>query len=137
MDGYADRDVNESNKQKEYSLWKCAVLYCMAVVVFFIALHVWGNAFDFIDLDQTVEWGILVGLLSLATGIVEEVLAAHRMQDLAVAALERRWREYRQFELETARRKAYNYLARRGFTYEQARAAFDYIAHKEANGGND
>ena len=74
---------------------------------------------------------------ALAAHAVDEVLAAHQVKDLAVAALQRRWREYSQFELETARRKAYNYLARRGFNFEQARAAFDYIAHKETIGGND
>jgi len=74
---------------------------------------------------------------TVATHAADEALSAHQAKDLAVAALQRRWREYRQFELETARRKAYNYLARRGFNFEQARAAFDYIAHKETIGGND
>jgi regulatory protein len=51
---------------------------------------------------------------------------------LAVNALSKRWRRYSQFELEEARRKAYNYLSRKGFSYGTARDAFDRLKqHQE------
>jgi len=73
----------------------------------------------------------------VAADAVDMVLSEYRQEDLAVAALRKRWREYGQFELETARRKAYNYLARRGFSFQQARAAFDCVQQQETNGGDD
>lgn len=45
----------------------------------------------------------------------------------AVAALRDRWSRISQFELETAQRKAYNYLSRRGFGYAASKAAFDQL----------
>ncbi|HOP05857.1 MAG TPA: regulatory protein RecX [candidate division Zixibacteria bacterium] len=45
----------------------------------------------------------------------------------AVSALESRWNRISQFELETAQRKAYNYLSRRGFGYAASKAAFDQL----------
>ena len=47
--------------------------------------------------------------------------------DPAVAALRSRWNRIAQFELETAQRKAYNYLSRRGFGYAASKAAFDLL----------
>jgi len=73
----------------------------------------------------------------IAAYAVDVVLQDYQQNDLAVEALRKRWREYAQFELETARRKAYNYLARRGFSFEQARAAFDCVRQQETNGGDD
>jgi len=64
---------------------------------------------------------------SLADQTVEEVLSGKDESELAVSALENRWAEFSQFELEVARRKSYNYLARRGFGYEAARAAFEQL----------
>ncbi|MEA3297321.1 MAG: regulatory protein RecX [candidate division Zixibacteria bacterium] len=49
----------------------------------------------------------------------------------AIAALEKRWSRFSRFELETARSKAYNYLARRGFSYSDARTAFEQLLDKE------
>ena len=73
----------------------------------------------------------------LAADVAEMTLADHDYEDLALQALRRRWREYVKFDLETARRKAYNYLARRGFTHATARAAFDLLAEEETDGGTD
>jgi len=51
---------------------------------------------------------------------------------LAVNALSKRWRRYSQFELEEARRKAYYYLSRKGFSYGIAKDAFDRLKqHQE------
>jgi SOS response regulatory protein OraA/RecX len=46
---------------------------------------------------------------------------------LARAALDRRWYLWTDFDIETTRKKAYNYLARRGFTYPAAKAAFELM----------
>lgn len=46
---------------------------------------------------------------------------------LARAALDRRWYLWTEFDIETTRKKAYNYLARRGFTYPAAKAAFELM----------
>ncbi len=73
----------------------------------------------------------------LAAEAADMVLSQHDIADLAACALRQRWREFSQFELETARHKAYNYLARRGFTYDASRAAFDTVREEETNGGQD
>ena len=67
----------------------------------------------------------------LAQQTAEQVLEGNDELQLAAAALLQRWREYRQFELEVARRKAYNYLARRGFGYEATKAAFEQIQRRQ------
>ena len=67
---------------------------------------------------------------------IERTLAEHTADillndwdshDMAVTALASRWSRFSQLELETARTRAYNYLSRRGFNYEAARAAFDHL----------
>lgn len=45
----------------------------------------------------------------------------------AVAALQKKWLQYRDLALEEARTKAYNYLSRRGFAYEAAKTAFEQV----------
>ena len=60
----------------------------------------------------------------LAESVAEVLLGDTDELALAEAALGQR-RSLSQFELETARRKAYNYLARRGFGFEAARIAFE------------
>ncbi|HWR83570.1 MAG TPA: regulatory protein RecX [Candidatus Deferrimicrobium sp.] len=55
----------------------------------------------------------------------------------AEAALTKRWRAFAQFDLETSRRKAYSYLARRGFGYEVARAAFEKLRSRQDEVAND
>ena len=64
---------------------------------------------------------------SLAERTVDLVLHDTDEEEIAVRALQKRWSQYRQLELESARRKAYNYLSRRGIGYAAARAAFDKL----------
>jgi regulatory protein len=66
----------------------------------------------------------------LAEQTADAALIAKDEKELATAALAKRWDEYRQFELEVARRKAYNYLARRGFGYEAAKGAFEQLLER-------
>lgn len=73
---------------------------------------------------------------SLAESTAETLLAETDLVTLAVASLEKRWKSFSQFELETARTKSYNYLARRGFGYQAARAAFEELLNR-TNKGND
>jgi len=63
----------------------------------------------------------------LAAQTAETLLSREDDDKLAAAALEQRWSRFSQFELETARTKAYNYLARRGFGYQSAKVAFDQL----------
>ncbi|HKK21888.1 MAG TPA: regulatory protein RecX [candidate division Zixibacteria bacterium] len=66
----------------------------------------------------------------LAESAVEMVLGTRDEEEDAVKALGKRWREFSQFELEVARKKAYTYLARRGFGYDAARKAFDRLTNQ-------
>ena len=74
---------------------------------------------------------------SLAESTAETLLAESDQLALAVSSLERRWRSFSQFELETARTKSYNYLARRGFDYSTARAAFDELLNRTEKENDD
>jgi regulatory protein len=60
---------------------------------------------------------------SLAEQTADALLEGTEETERALKALKTRWGEFRHFELEVARRKAYNYLARRGFSYEAAKEA--------------
>ncbi len=64
---------------------------------------------------------------SLAEETARMLLAGTDEVELAVAALQQRRSLFEQFELERARTKAYNYLARRGFAHATARAAFERL----------
>lgn len=66
----------------------------------------------------------------LAENAVELVLGSRDEEEDALTMLRKRWREFSQFELEVARKKAYNYLARRGFSYDAARKAFDRLTNQ-------
>lgn len=68
---------------------------------------------------------------SLAEQTVQTVLSGTDETEQAVAALEKRWRQLGQFELEVARKKSYNYLARRGFSYEAAKRAFEKLVSQK------
>jgi len=68
---------------------------------------------------------------SLAEQTAEALLAGEDEKELAAAALAKKWGEYRQFELEAAKRKSYNYLARRGFSYEAAKRAFEQLQRRQ------
>lgn len=63
----------------------------------------------------------------LAEAAAETLLGGRDETDRAAAALEQRRQTWAEFELETARRKAYNYLARRGFGFAAARSAFEQV----------
>ncbi|MBD3333860.1 hypothetical protein GF356_13505 [candidate division GN15 bacterium] len=58
----------------------------------------------------------------------ESALTGHDETELACRALRSRLREYSQIGLETAQRKAYNYLSRRGFGYQAAREAWEILS---------
>lgn len=62
---------------------------------------------------------------SLAEQTAGVVLRGSDENQLALESLEVRWRSFSQLSLERARTRAYNYLARRGFGYSAARAAFE------------
>jgi regulatory protein len=64
---------------------------------------------------------------ALAERTVDLLLDDQDQTELAVRALEKRWLRFSQFDLETARRRAYNYLSRRGIGYRAARAAFEKL----------
>ncbi len=73
----------------------------------------------------------------LAEATAREVYAEQDEQRLAEHALAKKWREYREFDLETVRRKAYTYLARRGFGYQAAKMALDKIQKRQEEVVND
>jgi len=64
---------------------------------------------------------------SLAEQAADAALVGFDRTKLARKALENRWSLLQQLELERAKRKAYNYLARRGFSYSEAREAFEAL----------
>ncbi len=74
---------------------------------------------------------------SLAEKTVDLLLAGRDEVTLAQAALEKRWARFGQFELETARRKAYNYLSRRGIGYAAAKAAFETLYRDKKESDDD
>ncbi len=67
----------------------------------------------------------------LAEETVDDYLKDIDETDIAVRLLRTRWRYFSKFELETARRKAYNYLSRRSIGYRSAKAAFEKVAEEE------
>ena len=68
---------------------------------------------------------------SLAQETANMLLAGQDETDRAEAALRQRWNRFGEFELEVARRKAYNYLARRGFGYGAVKAAFERLQNDQ------
>ncbi len=64
---------------------------------------------------------------TLAEQAAQLLLSGRDPAAMAEEALARRWSSFGQFELEKARRRAYNYLARRGFSYDDARIAFENL----------
>jgi len=63
----------------------------------------------------------------LAEQTAQMVLAEVDEVSQAQCALGKRWSQFGQFELEVARNKSYNYLARRGFSYDAAKQAFEKL----------
>ena len=72
----------------------------------------------------------------LAERTADVVLSNLDETSMAEKSLRGRWNRLREFELETAQRKAYTYLARRGFGYAAAKAAFERL-QKSENEGTD
>jgi len=67
----------------------------------------------------------------LAVEIVENILNGTDESELAEQLLRARWRYFGKFEVETSRRKAYNYLSRRSIGYGAAKSAFDKLLKEE------
>ena len=67
----------------------------------------------------------------LAESVVDETLADIDEIDMALKLLKSRRMYLSKFELETARRKAYNYLSRRSITYTAAKEAFIKFAEED------
>ena len=67
----------------------------------------------------------------LAEETVNLLYQSENELSLAVSALSKRWNQYSQFELEEARRKAYNYLSRKGFSYGIAKDAFEQLKQEQ------
>jgi len=68
---------------------------------------------------------------AIARTVVEESFQDVDEFSLAFRLLESRWSYLSKFDLETARRKAYNYLSRRSISYNAARQAFEKISQEE------
>ncbi len=68
---------------------------------------------------------------AIARAVVEESFQDVDENTLAFRLLETRWAYLSKFDLETARRKAYNYLSRRSISYNAARQAFEKISQEE------
>ena len=67
----------------------------------------------------------------LSESVASMVFASIDIQELAVLALEKKWYMYNQLALEDARIKSYNYLARRGFSFGEAKDAFETVYNKK------
>lgn len=68
----------------------------------------------------------------MAADIVDEIMGNVDENELALEILRGRWRQFSKFDLETARKKAYNYLSRRSVSYGAAKYAFEAMI-KEVN----
>ncbi len=64
---------------------------------------------------------------SVAETVLNELFENTDQNELALRLLRGRIRQYAKFDLETARRKAYNYLSQRAISYDAARFAFEKI----------
>jgi len=73
----------------------------------------------------------------LAEQVTDMVLTGRSENELAIDALKKRWHVFSHFELERARRKAYNYLSRRGIGYAAAKAAFERLYNLQKEVGED
>lgn len=63
----------------------------------------------------------------IAQEIIEEVLGDQDEVDVAVEILEKKRISLEKFDLETARKKAYNYLSRRAISYQASKEAFERL----------
>lgn len=67
----------------------------------------------------------------LATTVVQTALLSEDETELAVRALEKRWRLWDKLDLESIRKKAYTYLSGRGIQYAAAKAAVDLMIARD------
>ncbi len=67
----------------------------------------------------------------IAESAVKEVLSGVDEVESAAVLLEKKRMSFIKFDLETARRKAYNYLSRRAISYRAAKQAFEDTFNKE------
>lgn len=63
----------------------------------------------------------------IAERAADEVLDQTSESDIAARLLTKRRASFMKFDVETARRKAYNYLSRRGISYRAAKEAFENL----------
>ena len=68
---------------------------------------------------------------NLAEAVVSELMEDVDEKELAERVLKSRIRQYLKFDLETARRKVYNYLSRRAISYGASKFAFEKICKEE------
>ena len=73
----------------------------------------------------------------LAEKTAQMVLSNVDETEQAARALQKKWSRLAQFELEEARNKSYNYLARRGFSYDAARRAFEQLITEQQKDTRD
>ncbi|MCH9031360.1 MAG: RecX family transcriptional regulator [candidate division Zixibacteria bacterium] len=69
----------------------------------------------------------------MAEEILEEIMSDVDETEMAIRLLKKRWSSLKTFDLETARHKGYNHLARRSLSYEASKAAFERLAAEEPN----
>ncbi|MFH2035579.1 MAG: regulatory protein RecX [Candidatus Zixiibacteriota bacterium] len=67
----------------------------------------------------------------LAESIIDELMANRDEVELAYQLIESRWRYFSKFDVETARRKTYNYLSRRAIGFIAAKTAFERILKED------
>jgi len=67
----------------------------------------------------------------LADATVDSLFQNEDAVALAIAALQKKWRQFSQFDVEEAKSKSYNYLSRRGFSYGAAKGAFEQLWQKK------
>lgn len=68
---------------------------------------------------------------TLAESVVEELFQDVDEVEMAVRLLRSRRGHFSKFDLETARRKAYNYLSRRSISYRAAKIAFETVTKED------
>lgn len=73
----------------------------------------------------------------LAEQAVAQVMKENDETELACRSLRKRMTRLNQFDLETARRKAYTYLSRRGISYDASRKAFEEVYGKSQEHDED
>jgi len=67
----------------------------------------------------------------LAEEISDSVLSKLDINIQALNALKKRWYMFSHLELEEARKKSYNYLSRRGFSFDASKNAFNTIVNEK------